>query len=116
MAAISRNNRPILHNAPAAILLLEDERAVGGSGINTGICGQNMTLAANSLGLGVCWVGLAAIANDIPSLTEKLGISYPWKIAASLALGYPLFKQEGTVPREYRPVIWFRKGHDPIED
>jgi hypothetical protein len=43
-------------------------------------------------------------------LAEKLGITPPWKAATALCIGYPKFKQEGMVPREYRPVTWFRDG------
>jgi nitroreductase/NAD-dependent dihydropyrimidine dehydrogenase PreA subunit len=108
--SIAKRYGPVLLNAPAAILMLEDERAPSAGGINIGICGQNMTLVANSLGLGACWVGFVTVAAMIPPLAERLGIAPPWKLVASLALGYPKFKQEGMVPREYRPVTWFRGG------
>jgi nitroreductase/ferredoxin len=108
---------PTLLNAPAVILILEDERAINAGGINVGICGQNMNLVANSLGLGCCWVGFATVAGQIPPLAEKLGIVPPWKLLTSLVLGYPKFKQEGMVPREYRPVTWFRDGAPaPVEE
>jgi hypothetical protein len=36
---------------------------------------------------------------------------------SSLALGYPKFKQEGMVAREYRPVTWLRDGAPaPVEE
>jgi hypothetical protein len=41
---------------------------------------------------------------------EELGIKPPWQIISSLVLGWPKFKQEGIVPREYRPVTWYRDG------
>jgi hypothetical protein len=31
-------------------------------------------------------------------------------ITSALVLGYPKFKQEGVVPREFRPVTWFGEG------
>jgi len=43
--------------APVLILLLVDERSIPTGEMNMGICGQNMNLVANSLGLGVCWTG-----------------------------------------------------------
>jgi hypothetical protein len=27
-----------------------------------------------------------------------------------MVFGYPKFKQEGVVPRQYRPVTWLREG------
>jgi len=117
MGSAARGYGPVLHNAPVVILMLEDERAISGGGINIGICGQNMTMVANSLGLGCCWVGFAAVAGRIPALADKLGIEPPWKLMSSLALGYPKFKQEGMVSREYRPVTWFRDGSPaPVEE
>lgn len=117
MGSAAKRNGPVLLNAPVVVLILEDERGISAGGINIGICGQNMNLAANSLGLGVCWVGFATVAGLIPPLAEKLGIEPPWKLMTALVIGYPRFKQEGMVPREYRPVTWFREGtDDPIEE
>jgi nitroreductase/ferredoxin len=117
LASISKRYTPVLLSAPAVILMLEDERAINASGINIGICGQNMALVANSLGLGACWVGFVTALNQMPQMLERLGIAPPWKLMTSLVLGYPKFKQEGMVPREYRPVTWYREGAaGPVED
>ena len=110
MGSIAKRYGPVLLAAPVVILILEDERGISAGGINIGICGQNMNLVANSLGLGACWIGFVTVAGQIPPLAEKLGIAPPWKLMSSLALGYPKFKQEGMVAREYRPVTWFRDG------
>jgi nitroreductase/Pyruvate/2-oxoacid:ferredoxin oxidoreductase delta subunit len=110
MGSIAKRYGPLLLNAPVVILILEDERAINAGGINIGICGQNMALVANSLGLGACWIGFVTALNQMPPWPEKLGITPPWKLVTSLVLGYPKFKQEGMVPREYRPVTWYREG------
>jgi len=102
--------------APVLILILGDERAISGPELNIGICGQNMNLVANSLGIKACWNGfIAAILNTLPPLKKKLGIKSPWKVVESMCIGYPAFKQEGVVPREYRPVTWFREGSEGSE-
>jgi len=102
--------------APALILMLGDDRAIAGPELNIGICGQNMNLVANSLGIKACWNGfIAASIEALPPLKKKLGIKSPWKAVSSFCLGYPTFKQEGVVPREYRPVTWFREGKDGPE-
>ncbi len=116
MRSPGRLHGPVLHGAPVAILMLEDQRAVSAGGINIGICGQNMTLVANSLGLGACWVGFVTVLSRLPGWMERLGIEAPWKLVTSLTLGYPKFKQEGMVPREYRPVTWFRGGAGPVDE
>lgn len=108
-SVVNRVN-PILLGAPAVILICADNRAVGSPQLNVGICGTNMVLAANSLGLKATWVGFIQVCNLVPPIMEKLGIEPPFSIGNSVVLGYPRFKQEGIVPREFRPVTWFREG------
>jgi nitroreductase len=92
------------------ILLLGDERAISGPELNIGICGQNMNLVANSLGIKACWNGfIANVLNTLPPLKKKLGIKPPWKAISCFCIGYPVFKQEGIVPREFRPITWFKE-------
>ncbi len=101
---------PALLDPPCLIVLLGDERAIGNPEINIGICGQNMTLVANSLGLAACWCGFINLVQMMPDMLERLGIKEPYKIISSVAIGYPAFKQSGMVAREAKPVIWFRPG------
>ena len=115
---IATNTMGPLLNAPALIIISGDTRAIGGPELNVGICGQNMNLVANSLGIKACWIGFIRVLNMRDDIKNKLGIVEPWEITSSLVLGYPKFKQEGIVPREYRPVRWFRDGSEvqEIED
>jgi len=101
---------PVLLGAPVVILIACDARAIGTPQMQVGICGQNMILVAHSLGLKASWVGFISRINAVPSLMDKLGIQEPFRIMSSVVLGYPEFKQEGVVPREFRPRIWFREG------
>jgi alkylation response protein AidB-like acyl-CoA dehydrogenase/nitroreductase/NAD-dependent dihydropyrimidine dehydrogenase PreA subunit len=110
--SIARKNGPVFLGAPVVILVACDDRSIGGPQIQAGICGQNMNLAAMSLGLGFCWIGFSQVIEMVPELKEKLGLQDPWKINTSMVLGYPKFQQEGIVPREFRPVTWFREGAD----
>ncbi|UCD83950.1 MAG: nitroreductase family protein [Deltaproteobacteria bacterium] len=115
LGSISEKAAPVFLNAPAVILVACDDRAIGGPQIAAGICGQNMNLVAKSLGLGLCWVGFSQAIEMVPPLKEKLGLKSPWKINTAMVLGYPRFKQEGIVPREFRPVTWFREGSEGPE-
>ena len=81
--------------------------------MHAGICGQNMNLAAISLGLGFVWNNFGGVGvNQIPELKAKLGFGDSWTVQTSFCLGYPKFKQKGLVPRHFRPVTWFRPGID----
>jgi nitroreductase/NAD-dependent dihydropyrimidine dehydrogenase PreA subunit len=113
--AVLRGALPVLLNAPVVIVIAADTRAISGPEINIGICGQNMNLVANSLGIRACWVGFTQVINLVPPLLDKLGVHEPWKICTSMVLGYPKFKQDGVVPREFRPITWFREGADGPE-
>jgi hypothetical protein len=55
------------------------------------------------------------MVDSVPELKAKLGIEPPWRISTTIALGFPRFKQRGIVPREARPVTWFRPGADGPE-
>jgi alkylation response protein AidB-like acyl-CoA dehydrogenase/nitroreductase/NAD-dependent dihydropyrimidine dehydrogenase PreA subunit len=110
MGSITRKNAPLFLNAPVVILMACDDRSIGGPQIQAGICGQNMNLAALSLGLGFCWIGFSQFIEYIPPLKDKLGLRDPWKINTAMVLGYPRFKQSAIVPREFRPITWFREG------
>ncbi|HUS81814.1 MAG TPA: nitroreductase family protein [Dehalococcoidia bacterium] len=73
----SKRYDPTLLNAPVVILILEDERAINAGGTNVGICGQNMNLVANSLGLGVCWVRFATAPRPRPRVGESQRFTVP---------------------------------------
>ncbi|MBW2621774.1 MAG: nitroreductase family protein [Deltaproteobacteria bacterium] len=115
MGSVAKKYLPPSLNAPCVILLAADTRAISGPELNIGICGQNMNLVANSLGIKACWVGFLAGAANSPLVAEKVGLEPPWRVVTTLVMGYPKFKQEGIVPREYRPVTWVREGSEGIE-
>lgn len=114
--SISRKDGNALLGAPAAILIAVDTRSISSPQIHAGICGQNMNLVANSLGIKACWTGFVSAINNVENFVEKkLGLEAPWQIVTSLVLGWPEFDQEGIVSREFRPVTWFRQGKEGAE-
>lgn len=106
-AVTSDPDFPIFFNAPTMILLLADKRAIGGTELDLGICAQNMVLTAHSLGLGTCYVDLItkAVVFD-RKFKKKFGITYPFEIVTSLAIGYPRGEIDGIVRREPPRVKW----------
>jgi nitroreductase len=113
MGAIARKHLPASLKAPVVILLVADSRAISGPQLNIGICGQNMNLVANSLGIKACWNGFLTMG--IPAIADKIDLKPNWSVVTTLVMGWPAFKQEGVVAREYRPVAWFREGSDAAE-
>jgi hypothetical protein len=110
---VARKELPVFLNAPVIIFIGCNEKMANPEE-HAGICGQNMSLVATSLGLGSCWSNFGATIDAIPEIKSKLGYDNTWRIYSTLCLGYPQFRQEGMVPRQSRPVTWFRPGaHGP---
>ena len=113
VGTISREEMIPSLGAPCVILLVGDTRAITGAPLNIGICGENMNLVANSLGIRACWNGF--LVSGVPAIADKIDLKPNWSVVTTLVMGWPAFKQEGVVAREYRPVTWFREGSDAAE-
>lgn len=113
MGAVSRGELAASLGAPCMIVIAADVRSIGPAEMSIGICGQNMNLVANSLGIKACWAGFPAMG--LGAIADKINLKPGWNVITTMVLGYPAFKQEGIVPREYRPVQWVREGSDTVE-
>jgi len=96
----------VFHGIPTLILLFADTRGVGTPEIDIGIAGQNMVLAAHSLGAGSCWIGLFNVLMYIKKWRKFFGIKKPFKLMSTLALGYPKGDYDGIIEREVQLVEW----------
>ena len=113
MGSVAAKHLPPSLNAPCVILLAADSRAISGTQLNIGICGQNMNLVANSLGIKACWCGF--VVTGLSAISDKIDLGPNWSVITALVLGWPAFKQDGMVAREYRPVMWLREGSGAAE-
>ncbi|MBU3914462.1 nitroreductase family protein [bacterium] len=105
-AIVSDPDYHTFFKAPTLIILLADERGIGSIELDTGICGQNMVLAAHSMGLGTCYVSLIEGLMGFPKYRKELGIEPPFKIITSLTVGYPKKRIDTIVKREQSRVHW----------
>lgn len=90
-AVAGRGFKNMFRNAPAVIFIAHTGE--GTSEIDCGLMGENMILAAQSLGLGTCCLGgpvrfMATNENARPYV-EKLGLSAGYKLLYAIAVGYP---------------------------
>lgn len=81
----------MFYNAPAVIFIASPK---DGSGqLDCGLLGQNMMLAAQSMGLGTCCLGGPArfikTEKDAAPYLEKLGFSADYELLYAIAVGYP---------------------------
>lgn len=110
LRSIANDECPVFHHAPTLILLLEDRRGVSNPPTDIGICGQNMVLAAHSMGAGTCWLGMIKLLMYFPKWRKKFGVKYPYKLNDCIAVGWPRVEADGQVPREKQMVQWFVGG------
>ena len=101
----------LFRNAPNIILviILVCTPAKGGGEIDAGMLGQNIMLAAQSIGLGTCCLGgiVRFIQSDPKTefFREALGIPIDYKINYILAVGYPDETPEAK-PRDSSKVMF----------
>lgn len=111
VSLIAQGKVGVFHGAPTVILILKDVRGVSNVDLDCGIAGQNMALAAHSMGLGTCWVSFAKLAFQYTGRWKKrLGIRHPYQFVSSLAIGFPVGQPDGMVVRPTLSVDWFEGG------
>lgn len=64
---------------------------------------ENMILAAQSLGLGSCWIGFTKFYFTEEARYRKLGIPEGYEVHYGLSLGLPLGKAPQAPARKYDP-------------
>lgn len=105
--AIAAGRTPVYHHAPTLILLYEDSRGVSSPPMDIGICGQNMVLAAHSMGAAMCWIGMVKLLMFDPKWKKFFNVKYPYKLNICLAVGWPKVDSDGPVEREVQLVEWY---------
>lgn len=94
----------IFRNATAVIFVAAPEGLF--SGVNVGMLGENMMLAATELGLGTCCLGSVQMTFAEPAMKEylsSLGFSEGYKLSYALAVGYPDESPEAK-PRDMEKI------------
>lgn len=101
-AMASNENFNIFYGAPTVILVSGEEKAM----VIESDCAaatQNMLLAAESIGLGSCWVNFVILAFTRPKAAEylkELGVPDGYRPYASVALGYKNIETTNAPPRK----------------
>jgi nitroreductase/NAD-dependent dihydropyrimidine dehydrogenase PreA subunit len=94
--------------APTVILVLKDKRGIGQVDLDVALCVDNIVLAAHSLGLATCIIGLMNIPlRFYPRFVKRrLGIEAPFEFFTAIALGYPKGVCDRVVKREPARINW----------
>ncbi len=111
---IAKGKLKLFHDAPTVIFVMEDVRGVGKPQVDVGICGQNIILAAHSMGLGTCWIGFIELLKYSRKWKKVLGAGYPYKLCEAITVGYPDGNPDGMVERETHTIAWHEGGREKI--
>ena len=94
----------MLESASHAILICGDEKLQHGHGYWTADCGaatENLLLAAKSISLGSCWIGLYPKENRMNAIKELFDLPEHVKPFSLIAIGYP--DEEIETEERFRP-------------
>jgi nitroreductase len=102
MQYISIETTRLFFGAPVLILVFASPDVINDH--DCALAAENMMLAAHSLGIGSCWIGLAeGLGYDMEFLKE-VGVSEGYKLVAPLIFGYPA-KEKLKAPARNSDVI-----------
>jgi len=90
---------PVYYRAPVIIFV------IGKGAVNCALCCENMMLAAESLGLGNCYVYFGSLIKDNPEIVETLELAEKDEIYGPILLGYPKGEPEVPIKKPAR-VKW----------
>jgi nitroreductase len=98
-AKYGRMEDPVYYKAPAVVFV------IGKGAINCALCCENMMLAAESLGLGSCYVYFGSLIMDDPEIVKVLELEEKDEIFGPILLGYPVGEPE-VPPKKTARVKW----------
>jgi nitroreductase len=97
---------PILHKAPA-VMFFYSASVTSTPKDNCVIASTTVALAARTMGLEACYIGLIEFAaNNHPPLQKELGLPQDNKVFSVIVLGYPKLKFLKAVDRIHTDVRW----------
>jgi nitroreductase len=88
-----------LAEAPVCIVMCADADPIGYYQQDCGAATENLLLAANEMGLGTCWMGLAPRPERMDPIGELLGLPEGIVPFNLIAVGYP--DEERPIPARY---------------
>jgi len=77
----------LFHHAPALIFIFAPKGRLVNE--DCACAAENMMLAARSLGIGSCWIGLAGPLGSDRKTRDKLKVPKGYRLMATLVFGYP---------------------------
>ena len=101
---VARPDVDIFYGAPVLILVFAVPDAYHGE-IDCALAAQNMMLAARSMGIGSCWIGLAMPLGSDGQFLDEIGVPAGYRLVAPLIFGYPAREGARAPPRNNDVVL-----------
>jgi nitroreductase len=101
---MSRPGMDIFYGAPVLVLVFSAPDTLHGE-IDCALAAENMMLAARSLGIGSCWIGLAAPLGSDREFRNEIGVPEKYMLAAQLIFGYPAKENIRAPPRDTEVLL-----------
>lgn len=103
--AIARNpNADITHHAPLLVIVSARKDAVTGDADCTAAM-QNMLVAAESMGIGSCWMGLVGFIFSDDELMRRYGVPEGYRANQAAVFGYPAEGAKKEAPKRNMDVV-----------
>jgi len=98
---VSSPDYHVFRNAPTVVIITADEKAFS-TEVDCGAAAENIALAAESLNIGSCLIGMASflfVSDKAGEIKKELGIPEGYKFIISVALGYKEGDNPPTPPK-----------------
>lgn len=103
MTVVSDPDFNIFYNAPVLILIFSRPGADSPE-IDCALAAENMMLAARSLDIGSCWIGLGSSLGSDKEVLKEIGVPLDHTLMSQLIFGYPADK-EIKAPDRIKDVV-----------
>jgi nitroreductase len=103
-------NFNVFNRAPTVVVITADEKA-GFTDLDCGMAAQNITLAAESLEINSCVMGLPSAifeGDNADAIKKELGIPAGYRFVISIALGYRDMETPPAPPRNRDIINYIR--------
>ncbi|MCX9083436.1 MAG: nitroreductase family protein [Candidatus Methanoperedens sp.] len=106
LAFLKKEGSDIFYGAPVLVIILGNRNAPTAV-YDCAMAAQTMMLAAQSIGIGSCWIGAAQRTLMDEKLLREIGAPQGYIHVAPLIFGYPKGKPE--IPERREPeVVWIK--------
>jgi nitroreductase len=105
MKALKMPEFNIFYNAPVLIFIFAMPHAYTSHEYDCAAAAENMLIAARSLGIGSCWIGLGMPLDSDQNTLAELDVPEGYRLMVPLIFGYPV-KDTQTAPTRDEEVIF----------